>query len=83
VDLARRCLALIRDIADCGVWSHDRQVVGYALQELSQVLLERRGMEERVFEPASAEIIAGLPGLLEELEFVEGAISDQGVRRCQ
>jgi hypothetical protein len=83
IDQARQCLALIRDIADRGAWSHDPEVVGYALQELSQVLLERTGRQDRVFEPISAEVIRDLPALLEELEFVEGMITDKGERGCQ
>jgi hypothetical protein len=54
VDLARKCLALIRDIAEWGALSWDPADVGYALQELSQVLLERTGTEDRVFEPVPA-----------------------------
>jgi hypothetical protein len=53
-ELARRCLALIRDIAERGVLSWDPEHVGYALQELSQVLLERLGIEDRIFEPVPA-----------------------------
>ena len=52
-ELARRCLALIRDIAERGASLWDPEDVGYALQELSQVLLERLGIQDRVFEPGS------------------------------
>jgi hypothetical protein len=83
IDQARRCLALIRDIADRGAWSHDPQIVGYALEELSQVLLERTGCQDRVFEPVSAEVIPNLPALLVELEFVESLITSMEAIRCQ
>jgi hypothetical protein len=71
VDLARRCLAKIRDIAERGVFAQDPDHVGYALQELSQVLLERTGREEREFEPIPADQIFGLENLLEELDIVD------------
>jgi hypothetical protein len=48
VKLARKCLGLIRDIADRGAMSWDPEIVGYALQELSQVLLERTRTEDRI-----------------------------------
>ena len=47
VEVARKCLGLIRDIAKRGAASWDPADVGYALQELSQVLLERTGIEDR------------------------------------
>ena len=50
-ELARWCLALIRDIAERGALSWNPELVGYALQELSQVLLERLRIEDRLFEP--------------------------------
>jgi hypothetical protein len=43
-------------------------VVGYALQELSQVLLDRIGTGERQFEPVSADEIHDLPALYVELQ---------------
>jgi hypothetical protein len=68
VEMARKCLGLIRDIADRGASSWDPNTVGYALQELSQVLLERTGTEDRMFEPISAEEIGDLSALYAELE---------------
>jgi hypothetical protein len=73
---ARRCLTLIRDIAARGAMSQDPEQVGYALQELSQVLLERTGTEEIHFEPIPATMIGGLEKLLEELDFVDGSSQD-------
>lgn len=70
VELARKCLRLIRDIADRCASSSDTEVVGYGLEELSQVLLERTGTEGRVFEPIPAEAISRLAALHEELEIV-------------
>jgi hypothetical protein len=72
VDIARQCLGLIRDIVDRGASSWDPTVVGYALQELSQVLLERTGEEDRRFEPVRADEIHNLDALLAELQWVEG-----------
>jgi hypothetical protein len=72
LDLARKCLSLIRDIADRGAMSWDRETVGYALQELSQVLLERTGAEDRIFEPVTAGEIPDLAALYVELEWVNG-----------
>ena len=54
VTLAKMCLVLIRDIAARGACSRDSSYVGYALEEISQVLLERTGTEERLFEPVPA-----------------------------
>jgi hypothetical protein len=71
LDLARKCLSLIRDIADRGAMSWDPEAVGYALQELSQVLLERTGTEDRIFEPIAAGEIPDLAELYAELEFVD------------
>lgn len=76
VQMARQCLALIRDIADRGASSWNPECVGYALQELSQVLMERTGNRERVFEPAPANEICGLAWLLRELDFVSVMAQD-------
>jgi hypothetical protein len=73
---ARQCLAMIRDIAGRGALAQDPEHVGYALQELSQVLLERTGTEDRYFEPISATLIGGLEKLYEELDFVNGTSQD-------
>ena len=71
--LARQCLALISDIAGRGACSENPEHVGYALQELTQVLFERTGSEARVFEPLSADEIQDLRRLIEELDFVNSA----------
>jgi hypothetical protein len=75
-ELGRRCLALIRDIAERGASSWDPEQVGYALQELSQVLLERLGGEDIMFEPVSAGQLTGLAHLHEELLWVDGFSRD-------
>jgi len=83
VELARKCLGLIRDTAERGASSWDPKVVGYALQELSQVLLERTGTDEREFEPVPADEIHDLAKLYEELAWVEGCTQDLGAgHRC-
>jgi hypothetical protein len=79
VKLAKMCLALIRDIAARGACAEDPWHVGYALEEISQVLLERTGTQERRFEPVPAGQIAGLESLLEELDFVDGCSQDLAV----
>jgi hypothetical protein len=76
VALARKCLALIRDIAARGTLSYDPENVGYILQELSQVLLERTGEQETHFPPVSATVLRGLGKLLEELDFVNDSSED-------
>ena len=60
IELAKKCLALIRDIADRGLCSQDAEQIGYALEELSQVLYERTS-DDRIFEPIPADHIRGLP----------------------
>jgi hypothetical protein len=83
VEKARKCLGLIRDIADRGASSWDANVVGYALQELSQVLLERTGEDDRIFEPVPADEIGGLDKLYMELDWVDGFSHDMSVsHRC-
>src|SRR5262249_42506088 len=62
LDLAKKCLALIRDVAARGACSEDPGLIGYALQELTQVLLERTGIEDRLFEPVPANNIEGCGG---------------------
>jgi hypothetical protein len=76
IEDAKRCLRLIRDIADRGASSWNPEHVGYALQELTQVLLERTGESERVFEPVSADGLGELRPLLAELDFVNGCSED-------
>ena len=77
IELGRRCLALIRDIAERGATSWDPEQVGYALQELSQVLFERLGSEDIVFEPVSAGQLTELAQLHEELLWVDGFSRDR------
>src|ERR1022692_3708835 len=55
LELAQKCLLAIRDNADRAVRSLDPEIMGYAIQELTQVLLERTGNDERLFEPVSVE----------------------------
>ena len=76
VEQARKCLALIEQIAARGASSPDPAHVGYALQELSQVLIERTGDQRRLFVPVSADQITGLPALMKELEFVDWCSED-------
>jgi hypothetical protein len=83
VELARKCLDLTRDIADPGASCWDPEAVGYALQELSQVLLERTGTGDRIFEPVPADEIADLAALCVELRWVDRSTQDLCVgHRC-
>jgi hypothetical protein len=61
IELARRCLALISDIAGRGACSQNPEHIGYALQELTQVMVERTGSKDRLFEPVPADEIRDLP----------------------
>jgi hypothetical protein len=81
VEIARKCLGLIRDIAERGAASWDPAHIGYALQELSQVLLERTGTEDRKFEPAPANEIPGLDQLYLELQWVDGFSEEMSARK--
>ena len=76
VAMTRKCLTLICDIAGRGARADDPNHVGYALQELSQVILERTGTERRLFEPASALQMNGLEKLEQELSFVNDCAAD-------
>jgi len=76
LELARQCLARISRIAARGAGSQNPDHVGYALQELTQVLLERTGTEERAFEPVPAGQIPNLSWLYGELDFVEACAED-------
>jgi hypothetical protein len=71
IDLAKKCLALISDIAGRGACSQNPEHIGYALQELTQVLVERTGSNDRLFEPVPADEIRDLPWLHEELDVVD------------
>ena len=75
--LVRRCLGLIRDIAGWGACVQGPEEVGYALQELTQVLVERTGSDERLFEPVPADQIPNLEKLLGELDFVYGCLQEK------
>jgi hypothetical protein len=84
VELARKCLERIRDIADRGASSWDPNVVGWALQELSQILFERTGTQDRYFEPVTPAEINDLPALCAELDFVHECSEEFGrPARCQ
>jgi hypothetical protein len=74
--LARQCLQRISEIASRGARSQDPQQIGYALQELTQVLFERTGSDDRVFEPVPPSEIRDLEGLCVELDFVNCSAQD-------
>ena len=83
LETARYCLRLIRDIADRGTASWDSADVGYALQELRQVLIETVGVEDRRYEPVPANEIADLDQLCAELQWVDQASRDMcGKKLC-
>jgi len=70
--MARRCLRLISEIAIRGARSSDPEIVGYVLQELTQVLYERTGDEDRQFASLPPDNLYDLPALWKELDFVNG-----------
>ena len=72
VSLARECLRLISEVAGRGARSEDPDHIGYALQELTQVLFERTGNDDRIFEPVPPSQIDGLQELYTELDWVNG-----------
>ena len=76
IELAKKCLRLIGRIAERGARSQNPEIIGYALQELSQVLLERTDTQDRVFEPVDADQLQDLVRLYEELDFVDVSSSD-------
>jgi hypothetical protein len=75
IEMARECLRLISRIATRGACSGNSEDIGYALEELSQVLLERTGSQDRRFEPVPADQLCDLNRLHEELDFVESCSS--------
>ena len=76
IELAKKCLALISNIAGRGARSQNPEHIGYALQELTQVLFERTGNQERLFEPVDADQIGDLCPLHLELDFVDSFSQD-------
>ena len=69
--LAKKCLELVRDIAARAACSANPEHIGYALEEVSQVLFERLGTEERRFEPVPAGQISDLQARWTELDWVD------------
>jgi hypothetical protein len=65
---------MIRDIADWGALSWDPELIGYALQELTQVLFERTGVKETMFPTVHAGRIHGLSELQQELVTVHAGV---------
>ena len=76
IELAKTCLRLVGRIAERGARSQNPEIIGYALQELSQVLLERTGTKDTVFEPVRADQLQDLTRLYGELDFVDVISSD-------
>jgi hypothetical protein len=76
VELARRCLGLIRDIADRGACAWDAEEAIYALMELRQVLSDPTGEEEQTIETRSAEEVSDAEDLYRELFFADCACRD-------
>ena len=76
IELAKKCLRLIGRIAERGARSRNPANIGYVIQELSQVLLERTGTQDRIFEPVDADQLQDLTRLYGELDFVDVCSSD-------
>jgi hypothetical protein len=81
IELAKRCLTLISDIAGRGACSQSPEDIGYALQELTQVLVERTGTNNRLFDPIPADEIRDLRWLDEELAFVDSCSQSMAASR--
>jgi hypothetical protein len=81
IEMAKKCLTLIRDIAGRGACSQNPEYIGYALQELTQVLVERAGSKDRLFEPIPADEIRDLTWLHEELDFVDSCSQSMSASR--
>ena len=80
LQLARKCLLVISDIAQRGASSWNPECVGYALEELSQVMAERTGDLERWFEPIPAGEILDLNRLAANLDWVNTFSEDMTFR---
>ena len=76
IELAKKCLRLIGRLAERGARSRNPANVGYVIQELSQVLMERTGTQDRIFEPVDADQLHDLTRLYGELDFVDVCSSD-------
>jgi hypothetical protein len=81
IELAKRCLTLISDIAGRGACSRSPEQIGYALQELTQALVERTGTNDRLFEPIPADEIRDLRWLHEELDLVDSLSQSMAASR--
>jgi hypothetical protein len=82
-ELAKQCLELISRIAARGAEAHNPEHVRYALQELRQVLLERSGDDDRIFDVEISPPVDELRHLLGELAFVDGCSEEFGRRSVQ
>ncbi len=81
IALAKKCLVLISWIASEGARSNNPEHIGFALQELSQILFERTGNLDRIFPAISADEITDLNTLYAMLDVVAGFTEDMvGVR---
>ena len=75
--LAQECLMMISNMAARGARSLDPERIGYILQELSQVIGERNGSKDIVFELMPPQRIPDLPHLHAALSFMHGISQDE------
>ena len=71
VDLARKCLLLIGDIAIRGACSLTPDHIGYALRELTQILIERNLNQDGVVQTVSTHQFHNLRWLHAELDVID------------
>src|SRR5690242_6183101 len=81
IDKARRCFALIREIAEFGAGAWDPNTVGHVLQEFGDAFLRQTGREDPEFHLVPLDEMNGLDVLLAELQsLLEGIRTID--RRC-
>jgi hypothetical protein len=83
MEMAKQCLELIARIAARGAYAHNQEHFIYALQELRQVLLERSGSDERIFDPERLPPMDELRYLRGELAFMDSCSQELGRRSLQ
>jgi hypothetical protein len=74
VELARKGLSLVRDIAERVASAGDGGLVAFAIQKVSPIFAERAGIRERIVDVAYD--LGDLSAVYDDLLFVEGASED-------
>ena len=77
VELTKKCLERIREMAESGVQSSDALHVGHTLIYLTATLTEHATNQEEVEAPDLSDRIAGLHKLESELDMIERVLRDE------